>query len=100
MRMSLCQTIAIICVLSVGFMTVTPFIPNAQALPSAVVITEIYEKCYLIGYPRTYCGSRSYTVQSAQYDHPVGDEEHTVDLIYRRESRTRNVYTSCSDCDS
>ena len=31
MKMSLCQMIAIVCILAVGIMTVTPFVPPANA---------------------------------------------------------------------
>ncbi|MDE0326807.1 MAG: hypothetical protein OXN27_23010 [Candidatus Poribacteria bacterium] len=31
MKMSLCQMIAIVCILAVGIMTVTPFVPTANA---------------------------------------------------------------------
>lgn len=81
------------CIATVGF-----FVKRAEALPDRIISALVFEKCYLIGYPRTFCGSRSYIETIPEYDHPEGDEEHPVAMINRHVSRTVLVYTSCDDC--
>ncbi len=58
MKMSLCQIIAIVCMLVVGFMTVTPFVPLTEAgwdrASSHVVTVDVYDMF------DNYCGSYGY----------------------------------------
>lgn len=45
MKISLCQTIAIVCILSVGFMTAAPFLQRAEAVETHITFTLNYYQC-------------------------------------------------------
>ena len=55
MQVSLCQMIAIVCILAVGFMTVTPFVQTADAWPSHLCCEtiDVWQKIYSWGAVKT-----------------------------------------------
>ena len=45
MKISLCQTIAIVCILSVGFMIAAPFLQRAEAKPTKIIFATYFYQC-------------------------------------------------------
>ena len=99
MKMSLCQMIAVVCILAVGFLTITPFVPEVDADP---YVTSVH---YVTGY--VYCGgwsphllsvtTLSSKVKTASHSEAHHDYEHPApDYFYK--NLIRYSSDECSIC--
>ena len=96
MKMSLSQMIAIVCILSSGFMIVTPFVPTVDADPFEVTI--IYRDVYVC----EDCGSEIWT--SVRFTGP-GSANHDfvwnhAGLEFRAFADTEIECGTCDECSS
>ena len=98
MKMSLGKMIAIVCILAVGVVTVTPFIPSVDAHPAEVwwnihlIVCSEYDGQYY-----TYCDNvRQVRFCWAGNDTPHPHDQTTRDTVYSSELKTVD---NCNDCN-
>ena len=71
MKLSLCRMIAVVCIFTMGIMTVTPFIPAVDAHPYVAWFhTHDHHCAEWDGTYHTYCGFRRVT--RLNYEMPAG----------------------------
>ena len=100
MKLSMCQLIAIVCILSVGFLTVTPFFQEVAADPYHVSGHFWVERCWdnsASNSIATLCHSyiTHFTIQKLPSDHQGSHWATSTSFNYTYD----DVYTySCSAC--
>ena len=83
MKMSLCQVIAIVCIFAVGIMTVTPFVPTANAgevhwIPTYNIHAYLCEGCGLMVYYDVLA------VGIRRFEHGADDDHEDLPSAYIR----------------
>ena len=106
-------TLTTICAIVFACVAITLFLEKQTiAHPNKDHETSGIVTCYLIGYPRTNCGSRafvdfdkSWNLNDHKWDwgkfkfvHKPGRAGHATDTRRFRKNKTSNTYTSCDDC--
>lgn len=98
MKLSMSQMIAIVCILSVGFMTAAPFVQTAEAGVTKITITSYSYQCVKDG---GHCVSPSNWTETSSEEswwhrnfgsHPHG---YTIEEVSRYVTQ---VVTDCDDC--
>ena len=99
MNLSLCQIIAILCILAVGFMTAAPFVQTAEAKPTKITFVTYIYQC------GTFAGGACITITWNAYKREESwwhknwqhQDNHTV--IYDEITHSRKEYVDgCSQC--